>query len=65
MSHKHFEGTKINYLKKENGRFFFFFAKMKFRKFDKVKYFRGTDFYKFNKNLILRVVRKSQYLNPC
>ena len=47
------------------GDFFFFFAKMKFRKFDEVKYFRGTDFYKFNKNLILRVVRKSQYLNPC
>ena len=65
MSHKHFEGTKINYLKKENERFFFFFAKMKFRKFDDIKYFRGTDFYKFNKNLILRVVRKSQYLNPC
>ena len=49
MSHKYSEDTnhfqKIEKIGKK-----IFFARMKFPKFDKVKYFRSTDFYEFIKN---------------
>ena len=50
MPHKHFEGTKINYLKKENGRFFFFFfQKLNFVNLTKLNIFVEQTFINLTK----------------